>query len=141
MNKLSLVFLSLLYFVPFVVSCDKTEKISRDHIPALKEKLYQLQLAVKNKNIGGIDSLMSVEILDKGLSSDSLLSLVYGTDSSFEFTQFGNAEIFYTNHRGFVDCYIMDSLTERSRPLKLELKFDDSLWLFLNFEVGPRDSI
>ena len=49
------------------------ETPSRDHIPLIKERVYLLQQAVKEKNRAAIDSLMSSEILSYRQGSDSLL--------------------------------------------------------------------
>lgn len=109
---------------------------SRDHIPVLKERLYELQLAVADKNRAAIDSLLSVKMLDIDQSSDSLLSFVYGPDGNFAFEQFGNYEIAYTKDKARIDCFIMDTTHAMDRPITFTLNYDDNLWLFKRFETG-----
>ena len=92
----------LLYFLTACVAvlllsagCGE-ETPSRDHIPALKEKVFLLQQAVKGKNRAAIDSLMSPEILSFRQDSDSLLRFVFGPEERFAFRRFGKCDIFYT---------------------------------------------
>ena len=131
MKKLYTVFVSVLILLIYTGCGEK--KINRDYIPILKENLYKLQVAVKDKNIAQIDSLLSVKILRKKQSSDSLLRFVYGSDNSFNFVQFGNAEIVYTNKKARIDCYIMDSTSSNDRPIVFFLEYDKDLWLFTSF--------
>ena len=69
-----------IFFIPFLMLLIYTgcgeKKINRDYIPMLKGNLYKLQMAVKDKNISQIDSLLSVKVLSKKQSSDSLLRFV-----------------------------------------------------------------
>ncbi len=126
-----------IFFIPFLMLLIYTgcgeKKINRDYIPMLKGNLYKLQMAVKDKNISQIDSLLSVKVLSKKQSSDSLLRFVYGGDNSFDFVQFGNAEIVYTNKKARIDCYIMDSTSSNDRPVVFFLEYDHDLWLFTSF--------
>jgi hypothetical protein len=108
---------------------------SRDHIPVLKERLYELQLAVADRNRASIDSLLSVKMLDIKQSSDSLLGLVYGPGGDFAFEQFGNYDIAYTKNKARIDCFIMDTTHAKDRPISFTLIYDDDLWLFKRFET------
>ena len=108
------------------------KKVNRDYIPIIKENLYKLQVAVKDKNLAQIDSLLSVE---RNQSSDSLIRFVYGMDDNFNFVQFGNAEITYTNEVARIDCYVMDSSSTSDRPMVFFLEYDHNLWLFTSFAV------
>lgn len=124
-----------------LLSCAK-ETPKRDHIPIIKENLLKLQEGVKSKNLARIDSLLSPRILEKDQSSDSLIRLVYGASADFPFTQFGGAEIVYSNNKGRIDCFIMDSTQQSDRPLVLYLDRADDLWLFTGFRIGgPDDSL
>ena len=108
----------------------------RTHIPILKDKLFTLQTAVKEKNRAAIDSLLSPLVLKKQQSSDSLLSLVYGSDGSFAFENFGGADIFYTLDKARVKCYIMDSTHTTDRELVFYYVFDHEMWLISSFKAG-----
>ena len=123
----------------FLLGCsERTPK--RDHIPTIKNNLLKLQTSVKEYNRSAIDSLLSVSILDKDQSSDSLLSFVYGSDRAFLFEQFGMAEFFYTNKQGRIDCYIMDSTRTKDRPLVLFIAYEHDKWLFTSFKEGDTTS-
>ena len=74
-----------------LIGC-KEKTLNRDYIPEIKNQLYKLQQAVKQKNRAAIDSLLSVDMLKKKLTSDSLLQFVYNIPErydAFEFEQFG----------------------------------------------------
>lgn len=113
---------------------------TRDHIPLLKRKIYDLQQAVKSKNQAAIDSLLSVKIISRGQSSDSLLTFVYGADGDFGFERFANYDITYTNDRARVDCFVMDSTALTDRPITLFLVYEHDRWLFTSFETGRPES-
>ena len=131
----------LVFVLIIAVGCGK-EKVARNHFPIIKANIYTLQIAVKEKNIAQIDSLLSVKILDKNQSSDSLLRFVYGDANNFKFVQFGNAEIVHTNDKARVDCYIMDSTSSHDRPFVLFLSYENDLWLFSSFkEKSATDSL
>ncbi len=125
-------FFLLLTFI-LAIGCG-TEKVSRNHFPIIKANLYKLQVAVKEKNLAQIDSLLSVKILDKKQSSDSLIKFVYGVDGSFQFRQFGNAEIIHSNNQARIDCYVMDSTGSTERPMVFFLTVEHEMWLFSAFD-------
>ena len=110
---------------------------SRDHIPALRNVLYRLQVAVKDQNRAAIDSLLSVQTVSTGHSSDSLLKFVYFVDGRyFDFERFGNYDIAYTDKRARIDCYIMDSTNVADRPVTFTFALEHDLWLLKLFEVS-----
>lgn len=115
------------------VGCTEQEP-SREHIPLLRQQLYKLQEAVAAKNASAIDSILSVDALPLGMTSDSLLKLVYGPEDNFPFLLFGDAEILYTNEKARIDCFIMDSTSGHDRPLTVTLVYQHSLWLLKRFE-------
>ena len=73
--------------------CGEVATPSRDHIPLLKQRLFELQVAVAAKDRAAIDSLLSVDILSNEQGSDSLLAFVYGANDDYLFAQFGKYEI------------------------------------------------
>jgi len=115
------------------------ETPSRDHIPLLKERVYLLQQAVKEKNHAAIDSLLSPKILSYQQDSDSLLNFVYGPDDSFAFERFGNCEIVYTSNKARIDCFVMDSTGRTDRPIVFTFVHEHDLWLLKRFEAGQAD--
>ncbi len=115
------------------------ETPSRDHIPLLKERVYLLQQAIKEKNLAAIDSLMSPKILSYQQGSDSLLRFVYWPDDRFAFERFGNCEIAYTSDKARIDCFVMDSTDRKDRPIVFTFVHKHDLWLLKRFEVGQVD--
>jgi len=115
------------------------ETPSRDHIPLLKERVYLLQQAVKEKNHAAIDSLLSPKILSYKQDSDSLLRFVYGLDDRFAFERFGNCEIVYTSDKARIDCFVMDSTDRKDHPIVFTFVHKHDLWLLKRFEGGQAD--
>ena len=132
--------LVLVGLVSIFGGCDKEKLPSRDHIPILKQNLYALEQAINARNRAAVDSLLSVEILDVGQDSDSLLRLVYGPTDDFPFYRLGNYDIFYDNNIAVINCYIMDSTEQTDRPLRLQYKHKEELWLIKEFRVGDSDT-
>ena len=112
---------------------------SRDHMPILQNKLFHLQEAIRSRNRAALDSLLSLQMLAIGQNSDSLLSFVYGPNDGFSFERLGDYEIFYTNDKARIDCFMMDSSTVHDRPITLTFVFEHDMWLLKRFEPG-RDS-
>jgi hypothetical protein len=119
-----------------LAACGEEELPSRDEIPVLRQCVFALEQAIASGDPLILDSLLSVEILDEGQSSDSLLNFVFGSDRDFPFHRLGDCEIFYTNEVAVVDCYVMDSTETADRPLKLHFKKFDEQWLLKKFEAG-----
>lgn len=115
--------------------CGNDKLPSRDEIPILRERVYQLEQAVLRHNPAAVDSLASTELLDAGLSSDSLLSFVYGPENSFAFAKFDKYSIFYNRNLAVVTCVIADSTGEVTRPVKLIFSKHDKAWLLKGFEA------
>lgn len=120
--------------------CDQ-QTPSRDHIPILKQRLVQLQEAIRVRDRAAIDSLLSVKILSHKQDSDSLLRLVYGEEGSFAFVQLALGEISYTNDRARIDCYVVDTSGRRDRPITLTYTHEHDLWLLKRFEIGRAEAV
>jgi hypothetical protein len=111
-----------------------TEKLpDRNQIPTIKAQLFRLQEAVKAQDRVLLDSVLSVQILDFNQNGDSLLAFVFGEDGRFAFEQFALGEIKYNRDQAQVECYVMDSTHQRSRPAILNFVLDDDLWLLTRF--------
>jgi len=133
---------SFLLIALLVASCGPEKTPDRNQIPIIKGRVYDLQEAVKAKDRAGIDSLLSVQILDLGLSSDSLLNFVYNFDGAyFPFERFGDYRIFYTHNIARVDCYLMDSTSRTDRPFSMTMVKEHDLWLLKRFQAGLPDSM
>ncbi len=130
--------LVVLASLALLAGCSKVTP-SRDHIPLLKERVYLLQQAVKEKNRAAIDSLLSPKILSYQQGSDSLLSFVYGSDDRFVFERFGNCEIAYTSDKARIDCFVMDNTDRTDHPIVFTFVHKHDLWLLKRFEEGQVD--
>jgi len=118
-----------------LISCSQKTP-SRNHIPDIKERVFLLQEAIKDRNQAAIDSLLSTDILDNGQSSDSLISYCFGPDGDFGFERLGNCVIAYTNDNAEARCFVMDSTGAEDRPLRLMWKHQHDMWLLSRFEMG-----
>jgi len=138
MKYIRVIGIMTLWCCALLLACE-TQTPSRDHIPVLRQRLFQLQEAIKTRNQSAIDSLLSVQILTNDQSSDSLLKYVYGPTGDFAFTQLGNYRVFYTEAKARIDCYIMDSNSITDRPLTLTFVLEHDMWLLKRFEPGLAD--
>lgn len=120
--------------------CGDEKLPSRDEIPVLKQSLFALEQGLRTRNLAGLDSLLSVDILDIGQDSDSLLRFAYGPLGDFPFSRLGDYDIFFNNELAVINCYIMDSTSRHDRPIKLTYKHDQERWLLNRFQVGTPDS-
>lgn len=117
------------------------EPPSRDHIPVLRSRLFELQEAIRSGNGRSVDSLLSVEILDEGLSRDSLLAFFNSPGDTVPFARLGNYQIFFDNNRARIECEIIDSGMTSGRPIILTWTLVDSVWLLKRFSpLTPADS-
>jgi hypothetical protein len=125
-----------------LMSCGEKRTPNRDEIPRIRAQVYDLQVAVKAKDRAAIDSLLSVQILDLGLSSDSLLNFVFNFDGAyFPFEQFGNYRIIYNDDKARIDCYLMDSTSRSDRPFSMTMVREHGLWLLKRFQAELPDSM
>jgi hypothetical protein len=121
--------------------CGEERLPSRDEIPILRAKVYSLEQGILDHNRAAIDSLLSVDVLNTGHDSDSLLRFVYGPDGGYPFKRLGDYDIFYGNNVAVVNCYIMDSTESHERPLRIRFGREvGEPWLLRSFEVGEPDS-
>lgn len=135
MNKFFALFLVLI-----LAGCSGKELPSRDEIPILRQTVHTVELAIAGGNPVALDSLLSVEMLDEGESSDSLLSFIYGPERTFPFYRLGDCQIFYTKDLAVVDCFIMDSTETAGRPIKMYFKKTKDAWLLKKFEPGDENA-
>jgi hypothetical protein len=128
-------FAILFVAVILCIGCGKEKTPPRDQIPVLRERVFELQQAVKDQNNRAIDSLLSIKIQSHQQTSDSLLNLVYGPRRDFAFTQFGACQYNYTHKKALVECYIMDSTSQRNRPILFSWVHEHDMWLLKRFEA------
>ncbi len=105
--------------VAAIISCGgEEEPPSRDVFPIIKDQLFTLQKAVKERDLSTIDSLLTSKAVEKGMDADSLIEFVYGVDNDFPFERFGDYDIIHTDRIAQVICYIMDSAADSTRPMR-----------------------
>jgi hypothetical protein len=131
--------MTALSLVLTLIGCRGDKLPSRDQIPVLRQTLGNLERAIASRSTTAVDSLASIDLLDLGLSSDSLMSLVYGPNRDFSFSRLGNYEIFYNREMSVISCEIQDSSDRPGRPIKLYYKLDGTRWLLTRFEMVTRD--
>ena len=140
----SLVITGLILIVAVgLFGCGNEKLPSRDQIPIINRQVAKLETAIRSRERAKIDSLLSVDILDKEQDSDSLLSFVYLADGSFPFFRLGDCEVFYSQKFAVVNCHLLDSAEQGDRMIKLVFRpVDDTLWLLSEFGPGevPEDS-
>ena len=139
MKPVSLAATTAVVSLVLLSACEK-KMPSRDHMPVLRQRLFQLQEAISSRERVAIDSLLSLQMLAVGQSSDSLLSFVYGSHDGFAFERLGDYEIFYTNDKARIDCFVMDSSAVHDRPIVLTFVFEHDMWLLKRFEPGQDSS-
>lgn len=126
--------------LPFLSGCFEEKTPSRDQIPIIKEKIARLQKGIQEHNLAAIDSLLSVDILKKHLSSDSLLKFVYGPSAEKSFESFGTPEIVYTDEFARVESYLNDSTSDSTRPVTFMFTYANDQWLLIDFKTGHSGS-
>lgn len=136
MRRSALILVLIGISVGAMIGCQREKLPSRDQIPVIRARLQALNEGILQQDRAAIDSLLSVSILDLHEGADSLLRYVYGPDSLFPFRRLGDYDIFYTEDRAVIDCFIMDSAEDHSRPFKLTFGLEDTLWLLRRFEPG-----
>lgn len=131
---LSAVLLSLL---AILLSCGEPSLPSRDQIPAIKAQLSKVEAGVRGESNASLDSLMSVEMLEQKLTSDSLIAFVWnqlGVDHTF--TRFIDCDIAYTAKVSQCNCELVNETGARSGTIKLTFNYQDSTWLVKSFGLG-----
>jgi len=122
--------------------CGKEKPPARNQIPIIKESIYKLQQAVKERNQPALDSLLSSKIIDNGQSGDSLMNFCFGPERDFAFDRFGDCEIVYTSKHALARCYVMDTTSSHERPIRFTFVHEEvgrkkgrkSLWLLSQFD-------
>lgn len=120
-----------------VIGCGgEEEPPSRDVFPIIKERLFTLQEAVKERNAASVDSLLADRAVQRGMDADSLMSFVYGAGNNFPFERFGEYDIVHTDEIAQVVCYIMDSAADSTRPMRFLFQpyGDRNNWQIRSFE-------
>lgn len=124
------------------IGCDKASP-NRDQVPVIRSQFDRLHTAVKDRNVRLLDSLVSGDLTDGGLSVDSLLRFVWGADAAKRFHHFGPNEIIYNKKKARIDSPLIDSSGQAYLSVTWTLVRENDTWLVKRFESGvpPIDSV
>ncbi len=126
----------LFFLVVLAISCAKEKLPARTEIPLIKAAISQVETAVRERNRPALDSLMSVRMLDKNLTSDSLLSFVWGSIPIQRFARFSDCDISFTNTSAQCNCQITDDAGKTNGGIRLLFSYEDKRWLLLEFSTS-----
>ena len=120
-----------------LTGCDKTSP-GHDQAPIIREQIGKLYTALHEQNLTALDSLVSGDLTDDGLSLDSLVSFVWGRQGEKRFDHFGPSEIIYNKKKARVDCSLVDSSGNSYLNVTWTLVNENETWLLKRFETGVR---
>ncbi len=115
----------------------------RDYMAAIKDEFNRLQMALKGQNRAALDSLASRDMIDEGMSIDSLMRFVSGPSHERVFERFGKYEIIYNDKKARIDCSLVDSAGQNYLPVTLTFVREKDDWRLKRFEPGrpPMDTL
>ena len=116
-----------------LLSCQEKTP-NRDYIPILKERVYLVQQAVKNRDAAALDSLLTDDMKGEGCNADSLVRFVAGSDGRFRFDRFANCEIYYNDDKARADCDVVDSAGNQNGRITLTLVRQKDRWLLKRYD-------
>ena len=116
-----------------IAACgERTPK--RDYMTIIKDRFDRLQAALREKNGAALDSLSSREMIDDGMTVDSLLGFVSGADRTHVFGRFGKYEIIYNNKKARIDCPLVDTAGQVYQAVTLTFAREKDDWKLKRFE-------
>ena len=132
-----------LVLVTVVLSACAERTPRRDYMTVIKDRFDRLQAALREKNGAALDSLSSREMIDDGMTADSLLRFVSGADRARAFGRFGKYEIIYNNKKARIDCPLIDTAGQTYQAVTLTFVRENDDWKLKRFEpaLSPIDSL
>ena len=112
----------------------KEKTPNRDYIPVIKQRVFLLQQAIKERSKVALDSLLTDEYASVS-GADSVVQFSYGADPGFQFDRFGRTEIFYTDARARVDGNIVGVDGRILKEMTLTYEHRGDRWLLK--KIGP----
>ncbi len=112
----------------------KEKTPNRDYIPVIKQRVFLLQQAIKERSKVALDSLLTEEFASNS-GADSVVQFSYGADPDFQFDRFGRTEIFYTDARARVDGNIVGVDGRILKEMTLTYEHRGDRWLLK--KIGP----
>ncbi|MCM2271152.1 MAG: hypothetical protein NDJ18_01170 [candidate division Zixibacteria bacterium] len=132
MKRVIFLTLGCLGLIAFEGCKEKTP--NRDYIPVIKQRVYLLQQAIKERSKVALDSLLTDEYASVS-GADSVVQFSYGADPNFQFDRFGRTEIFYTDSRARVDGNIVGVDGRILKEMTLTYEHRGERWLLK--KIGP----
>lgn len=123
-----IIFLSSLLLVALLVPGCKEKTPNRNYIPVIKQRVFVLQQAIKDRSKTALDSLLTEEYRSRS-GADSVVQFSYGEDPTFQFDHFGGAEIFYTDSRARVDGNVVGVDGRILKEMTLIYEHQGERWL------------
>lgn len=111
----------------------KEKTPNRDYFLQIKEQIVKLQNAVRKRDRGPVEALLTSDYVARG-GADSVVQFSFGDRPGFEFAAYGRAVILYTNERARVDCFVSDSAGHELRPATLTFEHVKDSWLLKRIE-------
>lgn len=133
---------SILVICQFMLisSCSEKKLPARAEIPLIKVAISRIEGAVRDRNQAALDSLMSIQMLERNLTSDSLISFVWGQIPIQRFARFSDCDIRFTNANAQCNCLITDDIGASNGGIQLQFSYEDKRWLLFQFSYSDIDS-
>ena len=122
-------------FCAALASGCKEKTPNRDYFPVIKEQIVKLQDAVKKRERGPLEGLLTPEYAARG-GADSVVQFSFGSQPGFQFAAYSKAIILYTDTHARVDCVIVDSAGQQLRKATLTFDHVKDEWLLKRIEPG-----
>lgn len=132
-------FVILILWVIVLLSCDDQREVSREEIPAIKAGLTALEAAIKTHDFGGLDTLLSPESADAGVTARTVMDFVYGAGGN-EFAGFSDRQFFYRGDAARVDCRLTRA-TAPAREVTLTLRKNENGWRLKNIGIRTSEAL
>lgn len=123
-----IIFLSSLLLVALLVPGCKEKTPNRNYISVIKQRVFVLQQAIKDRSKIALDSLLTEEYASRA-GADSVVQFSYGEDPTFQFDHFGRVEIFYTDSRARVDGNVVGVDGRILKEMTLVYEHQGERWL------------
>jgi len=132
-------FVILTLWALVLLSCDSPREISREEIPAIKAGLAALEAAIKARDLAGLDTLLSPEAADAGVTARTVMDFVCGAGGN-EFAGFSDRQFFYRGDAARVDCRLM-MISSEERRITLTLRKGENGWRLKNIGIRTSEAL
>jgi hypothetical protein len=129
----------ILSVLAVLFGCEFKKNISREEIPIIKESISAFEVVIRARNTVYLDSILSSEARDAGMTPESILEFVYG-DGLNEFVGFTHKQIFFRGNAARVDCKITGS-GGPTKDVTITLRKESDVWLIKKIESRIDDPL